>query len=139
LDDYQQLQRLSGSYNVSSEAFTASVGGNGRNTLKSSQKQGRQLCAFNRLSTICVVYYVDKRLASRHFLKKTKKAAVEKAWKKAKSNLNLGMPSEWTKSERNELQQKGVVRGYSAIEVHNVHAYPQLIGQFSNIKFVKRL
>merc|ERR1719220_684818 len=43
LDDYQQLQRLSGSYNVSSEAFTALVGGNGRNSLKSSQKQGRKL------------------------------------------------------------------------------------------------
>ena len=139
LDDYQQLQRLSGSYNISSEAFIASVGGNGRNALKSSQKQGRQLCAFNRLSTICVVYYTDKRLALRHFLRKTKKAAVEKAWQNAKDNLNLGMPSEWTKSERNELQQKGIVRGYSAIEVHNVHVYPQLIGQFSNIKFVKRL
>jgi hypothetical protein len=139
LDDYQQLQRLSGSYNVSSETFTASVGGNGRNTLKSSQKQGRKLCAFNRLSTICVVYYTDKRLALRHFLKKTKKATVEKAWRQAKSDLNLGLPSDWTKSERNELQQKGIVRGYSAIEVHNVHLYPQLIGQFSNIKFVKRL
>jgi len=34
---------------------------------------------------------------------------------------------------------EGNVRGYSAIEVHNVHSYPQLIGQFSNIKFVKRL
>ena len=139
LDDYQQLQRLSGSYNVSSEAFTAFVGGNGRNILKSSQKQGRKLCAFNRLSTICVVYYNDKRIAARHFLKQAKKAAVEKAWKQAKTNLNLSIPSDWTKSERNQLQQKGVVRGYTAIEVHNVHLYPQLIGQFSNIKFVKRL
>ena len=139
LDDYQQLQRLSGSYNVSSEAFTALVGGNGRNSLKSSQKQGRKLCAFNRSSSICIVYYPDKRLALRHFLKKAKKMAVEKAWKQAKSNLNFGILTDWTKSERNELQQKGMVRGYSAIEVHNVHSYPQLIGQFSNIKFVKRL
>ena len=139
LDDYQQLQRLSGSYNVSSEAFTPVVGGNGRNNLKSSQKQGRKLCAFNRSSSICVVYYPDKRLALRHFLKKAKKMAVEKAWRQAKSNLNFGILSDWTKGERNELQQKGTVRGYSAIEVHNVHSYPQLIGQFSNIKFVKRL
>ena len=141
LDDYQQLQRLSGSYNVSSEAFTASVGGggSGRNSLKSSQKQGRKLCAFNRLSSICIVYYTDKRLALRHFLKKTKKATIAKAWQQAKSSLNLGIPSDWTKSERNELQQKGLVRGYSAIEVHNVHLYPQLIGQYSNVKFVKRL
>ena len=141
LDDYQQLQRLSGSYNVSSEAFTASVGGGGggRNSLKSSQKQGRKLCAFNRLSSICIVYYTDKRLALRHFLKKTKKATIAKAWQQAKSSLNLGIPSDWTKSERNELQQKGLVRGYSAIEVHNVHLYPQLIGQYSNVKFVKRL
>ena len=139
LDDYQQLQRLSGSYNVSSEAFTASVGGGGRNSLKSSQKQGRKLCAFNRLSSICIVYYTDKRLALRHFLKKTKKATIAKAWQQAKSSLNLGIPSDWTKSERNELQQKGLVRGYSAIEVHNVHSYPQLIGQYSNVKFVKRL
>ena len=65
------------------------MGGNGRNALKSSQKQGRQLCAFNRLSTICVVYYTDKRLALRHFLRKTKKAAVEKAWQNAKDNLNF--------------------------------------------------
>ena len=139
LDDYQQLQRLSGSYNVSSEAFTAVVGGNGRNNLKSSQKQGRKLCAFNRSSSICVVYYPDKRIALRHFLKKAKKMAVEKAWRQAKANLNVGLLSDWTKGERNELQQKGIVRGYSAIEVHNVHSYPQLIGQFSNIKFVKRL
>ena len=139
LDDYQQLQRLSGSYNVSSEAFTAVVGGNGRNNLKSSQKQGRKLCAFNRLSSICVVYYPDKRIAARHFLKKAKKMAIEKAWRQAKSNLNSGIIADWTKSERNELQQKGMVRGYSAMEVHNVHSYPQLIGQFSNIKFVKRL
>jgi hypothetical protein len=133
------LQRLSGSYNVSSETFTASVGGSGRNALKSSQKQGRKLCAFNRPSTICVVYYTDKRLTLRYLLKKAKKATVEKAWRQEKSNLNLGIPSDWTKSERNELQQKGIVRGYSAIEVHNVHLYPQLIGQFSNIKFVKKL
>ena len=139
LDDYQQLQRLSGSYNVSSEAFTAVGGGNGRNNLKSSQKQGRKLCAFNRLSSICVVYYPDKRIAARHFLKKAKKMAIEKAWRQAKSNLNSGIVADWTKSERNELQQKGMVRGYSAMEVHNVHSYPQLIGQFSNIKFVKRL
>ena len=139
LDDYQQLQRLSGSYNVSSEAFTAVVGGNGRNNLKSSQKQGRKLCAFNRLSSICVVYYPDKRIAARHFLKKAKKMAIEKAWRQAKSNLSSGIIADWTKSERNELQQKGMVRGYSAMEVHNVHSYPQLIGQFSNIKFVKRL
>jgi hypothetical protein len=140
LDDYQQLQRLSGSYNVSSEAFSSASnggGGGGRNSLSSSQKQGRKLCAFNRLSSICVIYNVEKRAASRYFLKKYRKATAENAWQKAKATLRAGLQSDWTKSERNELQQKGIIKGYTSVEVHNVHKYPQLIGQWTNVKFVK--
>ena len=129
-DDYQQLQRLSGSYNVTSEALQ--FGGN-----KGSSTPGRQLCAKNRDSSICVMYGVERRPTSRYLHKRVKKMAIAEAWKIAQNVAKSGQQGEWSKAERNELEMRGEVRGYTAVEVHNVHKYPQLIGQSSNLKFVK--
>ena len=131
-NDFQQLQRLSGTYNVTSEALQ--FGGN-----KGSSTPGQKLCAQirQRDSRICVFYGVEKRPVSRYLHKRQRRAAVEEAWKTEAALVKAGLQDGWTKAERVELEQRGEVRGYTGVEVHNVHRYPELIGQSSNIKFVK--
>ena len=124
--DFGEMQRLSGSYNISYD--------NVRST------EGKELCAANRLSSVCIIYGVDKRTASRYVYRRTHKLAVAEAWKRESELLKepaSAIMSPWSPAERIELQQRGEVNGYTGVEIHSVHKYPQLIGQSSNIKFVK--
>jgi len=124
--DFGEMQRLSGSYNISYD--------NVRST------DGKELCATNRLSTVCLVYGVDRRTAARYVHRRAHKLAVVEAWKREAELLKepaSAIMSPWSPAERIELQQRGEVNGYTGVEIHNVHKYPQLIGQSSNIKFVK--
>ena len=124
--DFGEMQRLSGSYNISYD--------NVRST------DGKELCATNRLSSVCIVYGLDRRSASRFVHRRVHKAAVVEAWKREAELLKepaSAIMSPWSPAERIELQQRGEVNGYTGVEIHSVHKYPQLIGQSSNIKFVK--
>jgi hypothetical protein len=125
--DLGELQRLSGTYNISSESGIRNNAG------------AKVLCAQNRASAICIMYEVEKRLANRWALKKAHKEAVASAWRKeavaVKQGLN-GLNQEWSPSQRAELNSNGDVRGFAGIEMSNVHKFPQLIGQSSNIRFV---
>ena len=126
--DQSELQRLSGTYNITLESIKST--------------QGRQLCAANRLSSICILYGLDKRIADRYAHRRAHKLAVRSAWKKEAEKLKEGHQlllalTPWTPAQRNELAQRGEVRGFQGIEIHSVHKYPQLIGQSSNIKFVR--
>ena len=124
--DFGEMQRLSGSYNVSYD--------NIRST------DGKELCATNRQSSVCIIYGVDKRTASRYVHRRSHKMAVLDAWKREVDLLKepaAAIMSPWSPAERIELQQRGEVNGYTGVEIHSVHKFPQLIGQSSNIKFVK--
>ena len=129
-DDFQQLQRLSGTYNVTSEAL--SFGGN-----KGSSTPGRKLCAAvaQRDATVCVLYGVERRPVTRHLHKKARKAAAQEAWKVEAALVKAGLQDGWSKAERAELEARGEVRGYTGVEVHK--RYPELVGQVSNIVFVR--
>lgn len=125
--DLNELQRLSGTYNISTEAGIR------------NNAEAKVLCAQNRASTICIMYGIEKRAANRWALKKAYKESLAAAWRKevnaVKSGFN-GFNHEWTSSQKAELVSMGEVRGFQGIEVHNVHKYPALIGQSSNIRFV---
>ena len=125
--DHAELQRLSGTYNISTEAGIR------------NNADAKVLCAQNRASTVCILYGIDKRAANRWALKKAFKEAVVSAWRKetnaVKNGLN-GLNHEWNPNQRAELSSMGQVRGYTGIEIHSAHKYPSLIGQSSNIRFV---
>lgn len=121
-DDYQQLQRLSGSHNISAQTLSPA---------------GRQLCAVSRDHVVvCVVYGVDMRSAIRHVVRDKHKLAVDQAWQREVRAAKNGQLGHWTASQSQELIQRGHVSGFTPVEVRNVHKYPQLIGQSSNIMFV---
>ena len=125
--DHNELQRLSGTYNISTEAGIR------------NNPEAKVLCAQNRASVICILYNIEKRVANRWALKKAFKEAVASAWRKEvtaiKNGLN-GLNHDWSQNQRAELSSMGEVRGYQGIELHSVHKYPALLGQSSNIRFV---
>ncbi|QQP39610.1 Uncharacterized protein FKW44_020549 [Caligus rogercresseyi] len=127
-DDYNELQRLSGSYNVSNEPVRPS---------------GKEMCAYNSKSRVCIIYGIDERQALRHVLRSARKMAVKKAWSREGNRVKSGFIggvsgiSTWSPSERNEILSKGEVRGYQPVDIFNVHKYPGLIGQSSNVIFLK--
>ena len=96
-------------------------------------------CPKNRASTLCILYNIEKRVANRWAMKKAFKNAVNIAWNKevkaVRNGLN-GLTHEWTPNQKAELTSIGEVRGYVATELQNVHRYPALFGQSSNIRFV---
>ena len=125
--DLNELQRLSGTYNITTESGI-------RNNVNS-----KVLCAQNRASTICILYGIEKRMANRWSLKKAYREAVTSAWRKEVNAVKNGLDGynhAWAMNERVELTSIGEVRGYQGLEVNSVHKYPQLIGQSSNIRFV---
>ncbi|CAB4065036.1 unnamed protein product [Lepeophtheirus salmonis] len=106
-DDLQELQRLSGSYNVTNEPVRPV----GKQNLCSEQS--------------------------------ARKIAVQRAWIREINRVKSGFiggvsgTSTWSPAERNEIVSKGEVRGYQSVDIFNVHKYPQLIGQSSNVIFLK--
>ncbi len=125
--DLGELQRLSGSYNVSTEAGIR------------NHAEAKILCARNRASSICVFYGLDKKVANRYAHKKAYKKAVDVAWSHEVNALRQGLTGltrEWTQGQASDLQSNGEVRGFVGVEIHNVNKYPQLIGQSSNIRFM---
>ena len=124
--DYLEMQRLSGSYNITSESLRPS---------------GRQLCAESASlsSRVCLLYGTEDRRspAMRHVIRARHKQAVEAAWRREAALLKSGFPGKWSTSQRAELQRRGQVRGFTPVEVKSAHKFPELIGQSSNILFVR--
>ena len=131
--DYQELQRLSGSFNISKDSL---------------RPYGRQICvtsaSASRSSTrtkICLIYGMERRISTRHVYRSAHKAAVEKAWKDQLMRLRSGQFDDgegpFSQSQKNELMKKGYVKGFQALEIQNVHKTPALLGQSSNILIAK--
>jgi len=62
--DLNEPQRLSGTYNISTEAGIR------------NNPEAKVLCAQNRASTLCILYNIEKRVANRWAMKKAFKNAV---------------------------------------------------------------
>jgi hypothetical protein len=59
------------------------------------------------------------------------------AWHQEVKRVKLGFHGEWSPSERDELLRNGEVSGFIGEEIHSVHKFPSLMGQASNIRFVR--
>ena len=130
LNDLEELERLSGSYNV---------------TKNSQRGGGEQVCVKNSKPnfSICLLYGVREEKIIKQKLRQSHRAAVKAAWRQEVQRVKLGFHGEWSPSERDELlrsENRGEVAGVSGFigeEIHSVHKFPGLMGQASNIKFVR--
>ena len=59
------------------------------------------------------------------------------AWAQELERVKLGFHGLWSASERDELLRSREVRGWRGEEIHSVHKFPALMGQASNIRFVR--
>ena len=124
LNDVEELERLSGSYNISKGPLR---GG------------GEQVCVQSKTppAVICILYGAKEERALRQRLRQGHREAVKAIWSQEVARVKLGFHGDWSASERDELLRVGEVRGFTGIEVHSVHKFPQLAGQASNIRFVR--
>lgn len=125
LNDVEELERLSGSYNISK----GSVRGGGEQVCVQSQTPQK--------AAICILYGAKEERALRQRLRQGHREALKALWAQEVVRVKLGFHGEWTASERDELLRVGEVRGFTGVEVHSVHKYPRLVGQASNIRFVR--
>ena len=124
LNDVEELERLSGSYNISK----GSVRGGGEQVCVQSQTPP---------AVICILYGAKEERALRQRLRQGHREAVKALWAQEVTRVKLGFHGDWSASERDELLRVGEVRGFTGSEVHSVHKFPRLAGQASNIKFVR--
>lgn len=126
LNDLEELERLSGSYNV---------------TNNSQRGGGEQVCVKNTRPqfSICLLYGVREDKILRQRLRLAHKAAVRDAWAQEVERVKLGFHGVWSPGERDELLRSREVRGFRGEEIHSVHKFPALMGQASNIRFVREI
>ena len=124
LNDVEELERLSGSYNISK----GSVRGGGEQVCVQSQTPP---------AAICILYGAKEERALRQRLRQGHREAVKAVWAQEVTRVKLGFHGDWSASERDELLRVGEVRGFTGTEVHSVHKFPRLAGQASNIRFVR--
>jgi hypothetical protein len=124
LNDAQELESLSGSYNVTK----ADVRGG-----------GQQLCVESKTpaSVICILYGAKEERALRQKLRQGHRVADKALLEQEVGRVKLGFHGKWSANERDELLRLGEVRGWTGEEVHSVHKNPGLVGQASNIRFVR--
>ncbi|XP_045128078.1 teneurin-m-like isoform X4 [Portunus trituberculatus] len=120
-DDLQQLERLSGRFNVTS---------------KETGEHHEIRVAGNDVSLI-LLYGVDPRAARHRLLRHAHHRAVTRAWENERLLVERGAPStyDWTVEERVELVSKGSVSGYIPADLHSIHRYPFLADDPTNVVF----
>jgi hypothetical protein len=127
-NDLEELQRLSGSYNVSR------VGVRGG---------GEEVCVRGGAATgepfaVCLLYGAkSERAVVRQRARSAHRLAVRDAWRQEVERVKLGFHADWTPSQRDELLRSGEVSGYTGAEIHSVHKFPALLGQAGNIRLVR--
>lgn len=120
-DDLQQLERLSGRFNVTS---------------KENGEHHEIRVAGNDVSLI-LLYGVDPHTARHRLLRHAHHRAVTRAWENERLLVERGAPSsyEWTVEERVELVSKGSISGYIPADIHSIHRYPFLADDPTNVVF----
>lgn len=147
-NDLDELQRLSGSFNVTRSSLShqsmggVGPGGGGEEVCVrgAHQETAQHLRAFS----VCILYAGSNRRQTerahrRHRLRMAHRRAMEDAWRREVELVRLGFHGEWSAHEREELLRSGEVRGYVGQEWHSVHKFPRLAGQASNIRLVNEV
>jgi hypothetical protein len=137
-NDLEELQRLSGSYNVS----RAGVRGGGEEVCVRGgvphASQQHQSASEQPPFSVCLLYGAkSERAVVRQRMRSAHRLAVRDAWRQEVERVKLGFHGDWTPSERDELLRSGEVAGYVGTELHSVHKFPGLLGQASNIRLVR--
>lgn len=120
-DDLQQLQRLSGRFNVTSK----------------DNGEHHEIRVVGNDVSLVLLYGIDPSSARHRLLRHAHRRAVEHAWENERLLVERGSPTvhEWTVEERLELMSKGNVHGYIAADVHSIHRFPLLADDPTNIVF----
>ena len=119
-DDLQQLQRLSGLFNVSVH-----------------DGQHPELRVTGGAASLVILYGSTASTAKHRLLRHVQRRAAEHAWAAEVQRVKRGGPGlhPWTDDEKQELLRSGEVSGYSASELHPVHRFPLLADDASNVVF----
>ncbi|RXG62290.1 Teneurin-m, partial [Armadillidium vulgare] len=121
-DDLEQLQRLSGLFNVTSH-----------------EGEHPEIRVIGYTTSLVFIYGTTPEAARHRLLRHVHHRAAEHAWQAEKRLLESGGPSlhPWTPEERDVLLQEGKVPGFVAAELHSVHRFPLLADDASNVVFRK--
>ncbi|KAA0190905.1 Tenascin major-like isoform X1 [Hyalella azteca] len=119
-DDLQQLQRLSGLFNVSVH-----------------EGQHPELRVTGGAASLVILYGSSATAARHRLLRHVQRRAAEHAWAAEVERVKRGGPvlHPWTEEEKQELLRTGEVSGYAASELHPVHRFPLLADDASNVVF----
>merc|ERR1719336_380001 len=134
LNDLEELERLSGSYNVTKNSQR---GGGEQVCVKNIRSAKNSLSAKGPDFSICLLYGVREERVIKQRLRVSHRAAVRAAWAQEVARVKLGFHGAWSASERDELLRAGEVSGWVGEERHSGHKFPALAGQASNIRLVR--
>ncbi|XP_055383652.1 teneurin-m isoform X3 [Condylostylus longicornis] len=127
-DDMDELRRLGGMFNISIHEINehGAVG----NTPK-------ELRLHSSDAVVIIKYGVDPEQERHKILKHAHKRAVERAWELEKQLVAAGFQGrgDWTEEEKEELISHGDVDGWTGVDIHSVHKYPQLADDPGNVAF----
>ncbi|XP_066954350.1 teneurin-m-like isoform X2 [Macrobrachium rosenbergii] len=120
-DDLQQLQRLSGRFNVTSK----------------EEGEHHEVKVVDSDVSLVILYGIDPPAARHRLLRHAHRRAVERAWEMERLLAERGSPTkhQWTVEEREELVSEGFVTGYSAADHHSIHRFPLLADDPTNVVF----
>nr|XP_027219710.1 LOW QUALITY PROTEIN: teneurin-m-like [Penaeus vannamei] len=120
-DDLQQLQRLSGRFNVTSR----------------DEGEHHEIRVVGNDVSLVLMYGTDAPNARHRLLRHAHRHAVTRAWEMERLLAERGSPTrhEWTVEERGELVSKGSVSGYIAADIHSIHRFPLLADDPTNVVF----
>ena len=120
-DDLQNLQRLSGLFNVTSK----------------EDGEHPEVRVVGTDVSLIIQYGTDSVSARKHLLHHAHHRAVERAWEMERGLAERGAPTThpWSVEEREELLSSGKVSGFLAADLHNIHRYPLLADDPTNVVF----
>ncbi|CAL4063225.1 unnamed protein product [Meganyctiphanes norvegica] len=120
-DDLQNLQRLSGLFNVTSK----------------EDGEHPEVRVVGIDVSLIIQYGTDSVSARKHLLRHAHHRAVERAWEMERRLAERGAPTThpWSVEEREELISSGKVSGFLAADLHNIHRYPLLADDPTNVVF----
>ena len=126
-DDLEDLQRLSGQFNVSVVDSSGSTAG-----------EGSELRLTNSELAVSISYGVSVETARQRVLRTAHRRAVDAAWLLEKQLVESGLAGQqvdWSVDERVQLLATGRVDGFVGAQLHNISDYPQLADDPGNIVF----
>jgi hypothetical protein len=90
-------------------------------------------------TSVSLRYGTDEEEEMTRLLKHAHRRAIEKAWELEKHYVSLGLDGRrpWTEEEKEVLLAKGLVHGYRPSDLFNIHKYPHLADDPSNVLFQK--